>query len=199
MKIRAILAIAAVLVVVVLVASGVYGAYAIRSVNGLINTIYDNALMTSTFSQSARANWSKLDRATTEGAPRARLDALEREFLSDLDVVQDRALGVESPRLVAEIRSLYATWRRTQRDRTGTLPATEPDIASHIEERLTALTDGAAEAGYLLREASQNAGTQDPVGRVRNGDRRLRSLPRRGRDPRSSCPATRRRGSGQPR
>jgi signal transduction histidine kinase/DNA-binding response OmpR family regulator len=154
MKIRAILAIATVLVVVVTVALGVYGTYAIRSVNVLINTIYDKALMTSTFSQSARANWSKLDRAMTEGAPRARLDALDREFLSDLDVVEDRALGVESPRLVAEIRTLYATWRRTALDRTRTLAATEPDIASHIEQKLTALTDGAAEAGFLLREAS---------------------------------------------
>ena len=154
MKIRAILAIAAVLVVVVTVVLGVYGAYAIRSVNVLINTIYDKALMTSTFSQSARANWSKLDRAMTERAPQARLDALEREFLSDLDVVGDRALGVESRRLVAEIRTLYGTWRRTQLDLTGTLAATEPDIASHIEEKLTALTDGAAEAGFLLREAS---------------------------------------------
>jgi len=87
MKIRAILSIAAVLVVVVTMALGVYGAYAIRSLNVLINTIYDKALMTSTFSQSARANWSKLDRAMAGGAPRARLDALEREFLSDLDVV----------------------------------------------------------------------------------------------------------------
>ena len=52
MKIRAILLIAAVLVVIVTVALGVYGAYAIRSLNVLINTIYDKALMTSTFSQA---------------------------------------------------------------------------------------------------------------------------------------------------
>jgi signal transduction histidine kinase/DNA-binding response OmpR family regulator len=154
MKIRAALAIAAVLLVVVTVALGVYGAYAIRSLNVLINTIYDKALMTSTFSQSARANWSKLDRAMTEGAPRDRLDALAREFLSDLDVVEDRALGVKSPQLVAEIRTLYAAWRRTEFDLTGTLTATDPAIASHIEDKLTALTDGAAEAGFLLREAS---------------------------------------------
>ena len=154
MKIRAILSIAAVLVVVVTVALGVYGAYAIRSLNVLINTIYDKALMTSTFSQSARANWSKLDRAMMEGAPRARLAALEREFLSDLDVVEERALGVESPHLVAEIRILYAIWRRAQLNHTGTVDATESDVAAHIEGKLAALTDRAAEAGFLLRDAS---------------------------------------------
>jgi signal transduction histidine kinase/DNA-binding response OmpR family regulator len=154
MKIRAILAIAAVLLVVVMVALGLYGAYAIRSLNVLINTIYDKALMASTYSQSARADWSKLDRAMTEGAPRGQLDALAREFLSDLDVVEDRTLGVKSRHLVAEIRALYATWRRSHLDLTGTLDATDPALASHIEDKLTALTDGAAEAGFLLREAS---------------------------------------------
>src|SRR6185295_9550172 len=104
MKIRSTLAIAVALIIVVTIGLGVYGGYAIRSLNVLINTIYDKALMTSTFSQSARADWSKLDRAMMEGAPQGQLDALAREFLSDLDVVEDRALGVKSRHLVADIR-----------------------------------------------------------------------------------------------
>src|SRR6185295_9177464 len=127
MKIRTTLGIAVALIIVVTIGLGVYGAYAIRSLNELINTIYDKALMTSTFSQSARANWSKLDRAAMEGAARDVLDALEREFLSDLDVVEDRALGAESRHLVAEIRTMHATWRQTPRDRSGALAGADHD------------------------------------------------------------------------
>jgi methyl-accepting chemotaxis protein len=141
--------------------------------NELIRKTYDNALMTSTYSQSAHAGFVKLDRAfaraaaartpATAGEAVAGVAELEKSFLEDLDVVKERALDPESLALADEIRRLYGDWKRARAaalarpraagtDGPGLEP--EPAAASAVEERLGALADHAAATGYRFRADS---------------------------------------------
>lgn len=78
--------------------------------------MYDNALMASTYAQSARANFLKLSRAVQDAGAAATMADLdqavaaitsaERAFREDLDVVRERALGAQAHAIVDQIRAL---------------------------------------------------------------------------------------------
>jgi methyl-accepting chemotaxis protein len=138
---------------------GVHSIYSIRAVDRLLQGTYDGALMTSAHAQSAHTAFVKLDRtleassatpATAAAAEdgTATIEGLERTFLEDLDVVQRRALDPEAAALVAEIRGLYGAWR------PRLAKAERPEAGRLLEEKLTTLTDRAAETGYEFRVAS---------------------------------------------
>jgi methyl-accepting chemotaxis protein len=160
------------------------GAYAVWSQQQLVDItikMYDRALMTATFSQSARAAFFNADRALRdamaarsmadfEQAQKA-MDAADQGFLEDLDVVRDRALDAESLALVADIRRLHDEWKQQRtpvlegaRSRLGgrTVPvAVAPagrTAAAEMEEKLLALVEHAAQVGFQFRESSSHSG-----------------------------------------
>jgi methyl-accepting chemotaxis protein len=161
-------------VVAATVGLGAHSVYSIETMSGLIRKTYDNALMTSTYSQSAHTAFVQLDRAFSRAAAagsQSEVDEslgavaeLEKGFKEDLEVVRERALEPESVALVAEIRQLYDAWKPARastvaraRETTAAgrkAPQAERDSGSVIEEKLSALTEHAAETGYRFRAES---------------------------------------------
>ncbi len=158
---------------------GVYATYSNSVLSDIAGQMYDRALMASTYAQSARAGFIKLDRAVRQAAGAtsaadleqavATVDEAEKTFLSDLDVVSARGLGTDTGAQVAEIRRLHAAWTPVRasvleaarlRVTGGASGATAADTAQTrqasrlIEEKLEALTEAAAEHGFLFRESS---------------------------------------------
>jgi methyl-accepting chemotaxis protein len=153
---------------------GIYSIHSIRTMNGLITRTYDNALMASTYAQSAQTAFVRLDRAyaraaatRTEAESRQAMEGIakiEKGLAADLDVVKARALNPESRALVDEIRKEYDAWKAARveavaRARTaGEVRQAEPDSGPRIEARLTTLTDQATETGYEFRmDSGQHA------------------------------------------
>jgi methyl-accepting chemotaxis protein len=154
------------------------GAYAVWSQQRLVDIIvrmYDRALMTSTFSHSARAAFFNADRAVRDAvAARSAVDfeqamkaieAADQGFLEDLDVVRDRSLDADSLALVTDIRRLHDEWKQqratvledararlTGRAAPAVAPASR--AATEMEEKLLALVEHAAQVGFQFRESS---------------------------------------------
>src|SRR5262245_53704843 len=90
---------------------GAYGAMTVGSLNSVVRSTYDQALMASTFAQSAQANFVRSDRAFRRAlvAPDvAELDKQKtvaakalRASLDDLRVVEDRTLGAKATEIAA--------------------------------------------------------------------------------------------------
>ncbi|HEY3064435.1 MAG TPA: methyl-accepting chemotaxis protein [Methylomirabilota bacterium] len=151
-------------VTVGVIALGGYAVITIRTTNRLTATIYDRVVMTSSFAQSARANFFKARLAEShavraasavEAQPhRAVAAEAARAFLEDLDVVAERAVGAGSSRTVTEIKELFPRWK------AAVGYAAEPGLAAAIEEKLTALTDTAAEAGFQFKDNADRLGAR---------------------------------------
>ncbi|MGH7263304.1 MAG: methyl-accepting chemotaxis protein [Candidatus Rokuibacteriota bacterium] len=161
-------------VILATVGLGAYSIHSIRTMSDLVRKTYDNALMTSTYSQSAHTAFVKLDRAfdravSARSQPEvdeslAAIAELERTFREDLGVVTERALDASGVALVDEIRRLYGGWkpagvaavaRAREGDGTGDPGArAEREAGRVIEGKLAALTENAAEAGYRFRADS---------------------------------------------
>ena len=175
------------IVILATLALGVLTIYSMRTMNTLSQRMYDNALMASAFSQSAHTAFIKADRAVKEAmmsqAPgeiarqRQIIEASEKTFMEDLDVVKSRALSETSTALVAEIKALYERWRPIRDQmlanvrREGGSGGGDVKTVSHvarsspgqnygalIEEKLTALSDRAAEEGFKFRVSSNQVG-----------------------------------------
>jgi methyl-accepting chemotaxis protein len=146
---------------------GVHSIHSIHTMNDLITKTYDNALMASTYAQSAQTAFVRLDRAFTRAAAsrgEAELDdameaiaEIEKGLVADLDVVRARALNPDSRALVDEIRRRYDAWKPARMQavsrarQAGEVRQPESESARLIEERLTTLTDQATETGYEFR------------------------------------------------
>lgn len=137
-----------------------YSIYSIYTTNRVVSKLFDNVLMASTFSQSAHKAFAKLELAigdlgsrkdaTNPEQPRALVQKLEKDFLEDLEVVQERALDQESVILVAEIKKLYQLWKQAPVP-SETANSETKNYGNRIESKLGELTQKAAEAGYRFR------------------------------------------------
>ncbi|MBI3636247.1 MAG: HAMP domain-containing protein [Candidatus Rokubacteria bacterium] len=139
----------------------------------IVQRMYDNILMTSTFAERTHGSFIRHQRAIAEAALATTSDDVARHaetaqrahklFLDDLDVVGMRAANRDAEQIVAEIKALYAQREPAYRSaleqaqrRSGGAPAAlagqEADAV--IEEKLEALTDLANGAGFEFRTAS---------------------------------------------
>jgi len=121
---------------------GAAAIYSNRVLTDLTARMYDRALMTSSYAQSARAGFIKLDRARRDPQLATTIAESEKTFLEDLDVVAARGVTGDAAKSVAEIRAAYDAWKSTGGQ------------ASADEQKLDALAEAAAEAGFALRESS---------------------------------------------
>ena len=163
---------------------GAYASRGIAVVSDLAAKTYDRVLMTTTYTQSARASFAKVGRALRDAAAAGTADELERAtaalnaaetaFLGDLEVVATRGIDSETPQRVDEIRALYDRGRAS---RDAVLAAAQRRVAAReaaasqrvdsvaatmaaaaavtIDEKLDLLTETAAAAGFAFRESSR--------------------------------------------
>jgi methyl-accepting chemotaxis protein len=147
---------------------GVYSIQSIHRMNGLITKTYDNALMASTYAQSAQTAFVRLDReftraatARTEAERRPALELIteiEKGLVADLEVVRARALNLDSRALVDEIRREYDAWKASRTRAASEVRQSDPGSGRHIEAWLTTLVDQATETGYEFRvDSGQHA------------------------------------------
>jgi methyl-accepting chemotaxis protein len=135
-------------VTLAVVGMGGYVVTSIQAMNTLNAQMYDGVVMTSTYAQSARANFLKASKVGREaGGAEA-----EKAFLEDLAVVKERAPERQSSAMVDEIKQLHGRWAAGG--------AADKELAAQIEERLTALTDRAAEVGFEFKHTSASLGTR---------------------------------------
>ena len=185
MTIRKQLFAAAGIAIVACIGLGVYAAASVMRLNELVRQTYDNALMASTFAQSAQTDFVRLDRALRDALATRDLAEFERQeklaetssttLLEDLGVVRDRTLSDKGRVLVAEITSHIEAWepkrkaslvRARERLSAGTPTAALTDgqavesAPRDVEAKLTALTDDATEMGFNFREASAHLGAR---------------------------------------
>jgi len=159
------------IVILATLALSTYSIYSIYTTNGVVSRLFDNVLMASTFSQSAHKDFAKLelaigalegrkDPANPEQA-RALVQKLEKDFLEDLEVVQERALDQESVTLITEIKKLYKNWKHEAQDSSSreTANLQTKNYGNQIESKLEDLTQKATETGYKFRLTSTQRAT----------------------------------------
>jgi methyl-accepting chemotaxis protein len=179
LSLRAQLLGAAGLAVLATLGLGAYGAMTVGSLNALVRSTYDQALMASTFAQSAQANFVRSDRAFRRALVAPDVAELDKQAtlagkalrasLDDLRVVEDRTLSAKATEVAAAIRRDVEAWepRRQvaleearQRLATGRPVSVlaADSLAARIESSLEALSDQATEAGFNFREAAAATG-----------------------------------------
>ncbi len=168
-------------ILIINIVAGYYFSDKIRSLKNLVETVYDNPLMASTYAMSAKYRFEKVDSYVRTAIYTPNVD--ERKNLTkkirseleqgreDLDVVKERALAESSKILVGEVSdnlSLYEdeinnTLEKANTFNSNNIEETRKSLENWInlgartiiQEKLTNLTDDAAETGYFFRLDSE--------------------------------------------
>ena len=166
--------------------AGYYYSVKIKDLKKLVETVYDNPLMASTYAMSAKFRFERVDalvRTIVFENDKEKIQDLSKEVISeyeqgaeDLAVVKERALTDSSKKLVTEVEenlSLYEEEINNTIDKVKNLKLVTIDEANQnldawinlkargiIQQRLTDLTDDAAEAGYTFRLESEAKNTE---------------------------------------
>ena len=167
------------------VALGVYAVRTVDDMAALVRRFYTRNFMATTFAQAAHTSFVKVDRAllialAAPDTPTLErqvgvLEAAEKTFLDDLQIVAERATTPKAQSLVGEVGALFEAWKgvrtgliaqarqrlgdATARGRSPTgSAAPDADLVGRIEEKLTTLTDHMAEIGFGLTISSQDLG-----------------------------------------
>lgn len=163
--------------------AGFVGLQTIRELGELVNVTYDKALMSGTFAQAVKFDFSQHDLEIRS----ALLSSEEKEFhkhiskskkayntlKDDLTVVEERSLSPKSANLIREIREHLQSLEKSSQeilDKKKDLLISKKDIALSFElekswdvnkkksilyKKLTALYDESAEVGYHFRLRSE--------------------------------------------
>lgn len=146
-----------------------------NSINMMTQSFYDQALMGSTFSQSATARFFKIkeefQRASSldEDARDEILEAIEADkvrFLEDLEMVQERSLDARIQERVPSVIENIKVWINDQTMRLeGSRVSSKAEESSatqkmmnRIEKDLSFLTHVAKEAGFVSRVEAEEQG-----------------------------------------
>jgi methyl-accepting chemotaxis protein len=168
------------------VALGAYAVWTVDDMAALVRRFYTRSFMAASFAQAAHTSFVKVDRAllialaAPDGAALEKqlgaLEAAEKTFLDDLEIVVERASTPSAQSLVREVGTPFEAWKaaraaqvaqawqrlaepaaRVGRTPTGPAPA-EAELVGRIEEKLTSLADHMAEIGFGLTISSENLG-----------------------------------------
>lgn len=170
-------------ILVINLIAGVYFSGQIRSLKKLVETVYDNPLMASTYAMSAKYRFEKVDSNvrtaifTTDLEERKKLTKeIRNEFeqgYEDLEVVKERALAESSKILAEEVEANLSTYEteinstlkkaEAHNKQTVNLAEARKNLDNWlslkarniIQQKLTNLTDDAAETGYFFRLDSE--------------------------------------------
>lgn len=161
----------------------------VRELGQMVNTTYDKALMSGTFAQSSKFDFSQYDSEVTAAllantiddfeSHRIRSERAYQTLLEDLEVVKERALSTKSSSLIDEvtlllvdidkIKSEAITQKSILLKRKMTMlndlqlekKWAENKLKRSIYRKLTAIYDDAAEVGYNFRLKSEEKNKQN--------------------------------------
>ncbi len=156
---------------------GALSLVSVNSISTITMKIYDEALMVSTFSQSASSHFFKVaglyDRVLRmdEDEQEDMLDLIEEEeeaFIEDLEVVQERSEDERIQSLIPPLMENFNTWKTQQAalletvsENSGSMGAAS--ISNNrivIEENLSSVMDFAAEDGFTMRVKAEEQGQE---------------------------------------
>ncbi len=154
---------------------GILALVSVNSISTITMKIYDQALMVSTFSQSARAHFFKVsglyDRVVkvSEDERDEMVEVIEEEeeaFIEDLEVVQERSEDERIQSLLPPLIADFESWKTQQATRLESLSdegATEQvvgvsNLEGIIEDKLGSVMDFAAEDGFTMRVEAEEQG-----------------------------------------
>lgn len=163
--------------------SGLMNLNSVKQISELVNITYDKALMSGTFAQAAKFNFSEFDSAIKSSLVAENLEDFDlqveksntsrEELLEDLKVVEVRSLSGKSSELIQETRvklkdlneetlNILARKRTFLTDNLATSGSMilskdwdKSKTKRNLYRRLTALYDEAAEVGYNFRLTSE--------------------------------------------
>ena len=125
---------------------------------GLAQSMYDKPLQAINFARAAQTDFIIMDLEAQLGYRRdeARLSALMDEFLSDLEIVEERRLSDRTTTLATALRDGIAQWAIAARNTVSMTGGVEPERQRIVRDRLSAalrrdldiLVQTAAEDGY---------------------------------------------------
>ncbi len=147
---------------------GILAVVGMNSMSVMTMTMYDQALMGSTFSKGATARFFKIrehfQRAITldEDARDEILEFIEEEqvrLVEDLVVIQERSLDSQIQEQVPLLIENVEAWITEQTEAVeASSPLSQNEKATWIEEALGALTHEAQEAGFVRRVEAEEQG-----------------------------------------
>ena len=151
---------------------GLLSLVSVNSISILTMKIYDQALMVSTFSQSARAHFYKVEGLyqqileMDEDAREEMLETIEEEeeaFVEDLEVVQERSEDQRIQSILPGLINEFNTWKTEKAEILEESSEEEggegtSDLRTSIEVNLESVTDFAAEDGFTMRVEAEAQG-----------------------------------------
>ena len=177
MRITIRLKLAAAFAIAVLAAAaiGLTATLAVRSAGDLVIRMYDQPLMTINFARLAQTNFATLELTTREAFSEAAIDTQAQsesiaehnnDFLTDLDITEQRGLNPAIRDYASQIRMMNEVW--LQAALAALEPTVSPDdkvqhlltreaAAAEILQTLEILTQIAAEDGFIFRMAAEEA------------------------------------------
>ena len=156
---------------------GILALVSVNSISTITMKIYDQALMVSTFSQSARAHFFKVaglyDRVAkvSEDERDEMVEVIEEEeeaFIEDLEVVQERSNDERILSLLRPLMTDFEQWKTLEAERLESLSEEGPsgqavstyDLEGVIEDKLGSVMDFAAENGFTMRVEAEEKGQE---------------------------------------
>jgi methyl-accepting chemotaxis protein len=177
------LLVASLVLVLANVALGVYAVRTVDDMASMVRRFYMRSFMATAFAQAAHTSFVKVDRAFLTALAAAdtaaieqhvrTLEAAEKTFREDLQIVQERASTPKAVALLGEVVTLFDSWKSSRsgliaqarqrladpaaRGRSPVSPTgAEAELSGRIEEKLTTLADHMAELGFGLTISSQD-------------------------------------------
>lgn len=153
---------------------GVAAFWAVRSAGDLVIRMYDQPLMTINYARLAQTNFTTLELTTREilaehiasDDQAAIIDSRNEEFITDLDIAEERGLNPLIRTYGEEIRALNELWLQLAHEALAHTAGMEgrPEIlrtreviAAEILENLEILTQIAAEDGFTFRMQAERS------------------------------------------
>lgn len=125
---------------------------------GLAQSMYDKPLQAINFARAAQTDFIIMDLEAQLRFRRdeARQRELTQEFLTDLDIVEERRLSERTTKLVASLRDEIGQWTIAARDAVSMTGGAEPErermrrdeLSASIRQNLEVLVQTAAEDGF---------------------------------------------------
>ncbi len=169
--------------------SGYMSINIMKQLGELVNVTYDKALMSGTFAQASKFDFSQYDSEVKSALLSEDLEDFDKHrmksekayetLLEDLNVVQERALSDKSSELINELRTLLIDVDKVKNEsiaskndllkKPSNMSAmmtlenawTANKLKNKIYRKLTALYDDAAEVGYNFRLSSEEKNTKN--------------------------------------
>ncbi|HEX3860287.1 MAG TPA: ATP-binding protein [Stellaceae bacterium] len=135
-----------------------YSLFVQSQARGFVTSTYDGALMAVSYARAASLDFVRMENALLRSrvAPPAdraelsdRLDQLEKSFIEDLNVIEERSSSEKERAVIADIRALSERWNRLRQ--APALDTARSAIAEMMVERFDMLIELTADSSFIAR------------------------------------------------